>query len=245
MATDNDRKPNWYQTDVKSINSDARQLLESYSGLRAEDVVSHVLTLARCASSPLISHAIYERVVEYLLSNPEIGFLDAGCCVEQEIRFLAHEHIASRQLYGLDMDKAFIDLGYQLFRDKDRLEATSTCGNLTKDDDSKALTQTLGGKIDIVFASSLLHLWNSETQLKATTRLVAGDYPLTGFNDGTQHRHKLESLKGLWHDIGQVTHTEWKVDALLEIDDAVRQNMDASWGDLNMRVIWWSATRIE
>ncbi|KAL2869558.1 class I SAM-dependent methyltransferase [Aspergillus lucknowensis] len=280
MASDKDTKPSWYQTDVKSINPGAQQLLENYSGIPAEDVVSHVLKLRdeafqicpypcigqmRFLSFHLSRHPLYGRVMEYLRNNPKAGFLDAGCCVGQEIRFLAHQGIPSHQLFALDLEQAFIDLGYQLFRDKDSLQATFTCGNLLEDNDSQALTQTLGGKIDIVFAGSLLHLWNYETQLKATTRLVrllrdqvgvmvigrqvgslfAGDYPLTGFNDGTQYRHNLESLKGLWHDIGQATHTQWKVDASLEIDDVVRQNTDASWGDSNMRVIWWSATRIE
>ncbi|KAL4989313.1 hypothetical protein BDW68DRAFT_71886 [Aspergillus falconensis] len=231
MVADNDTKPSWYQTDAKSINLDAQKLLESYSGLRAEDFVSHVLTLRdeafqvcpypcigqmRFLAFHLSRHPLYGRVVEYLRSNVKAGFLDAGCCVGQEIRPLAHQGIQSHQLFGLDMERAFIDLGYQLFRDKDRLEVTFTCGKLTKDNDSEVLTQTLSGKIDIVFASSLHHLWNYETQLKSTTRLVqllrdqvgamvvgrqlgslfAGDYPLTGFNDGMQYRHNLEPLNG-------------------------------------------------
>ncbi|RDW76601.1 class I SAM-dependent methyltransferase [Aspergillus mulundensis] len=280
MTTENNTKPSWYQANVRSINSDAQKLLENYSGLRAEDVVPHVLELRdeafkvcpypcigqmRFLSFHLARHPAYGRVLEYLRNNPTAGLLDAGCCVGQEIRFLAHQGIPGHQLFGLDIEKTFIDLGYRLFQDKDRLEATFTLGDLTEDNDSEALAQTLGGKIDIVFASSLLHLWNYAEQLKATTQLVrllrdqvgvmvvgrqlgslfAGEYPLTGFNDGTQYRHNLESLKGLWHDVGQATSTQWKVEARLEMEDLLRQNLDASWGDSNMRMIWWSATRVK
>lgn len=211
-------------------------------------------------------HPLFERVLEHLRNNPTAGFLDAGCCFGQEIRYLAHQGIPSRQLFGLDFEQAFIDLGYKLFRDKDRLETTFALGDLTVDDDGseEALTKTLGGKIDIVYASSLFHLWDYGTQLKAATRLVsllrdqvgvivvgrqlgsifAGEYPLTGFSDGTQYRHNLESLKGFWLDVGQATSTQWKVEAELKVEDVVQQNLKSSWGDSNMRMIWWSATRI-
>lgn len=40
-----DEKPDWYQTDVQSINPEAQQLLESYSGLAPDEVLPHVLSL--------------------------------------------------------------------------------------------------------------------------------------------------------------------------------------------------------
>ncbi|KAL4934703.1 class I SAM-dependent methyltransferase [Aspergillus undulatus] len=266
MATTDDEKPSWYEKDVKSINPDAQKLLEDYSGLQAEDVLPHVLTLRddafkvcpypcigqmRFLSFHIKRHPLRERILEYLRNNPEAGLLDAGCCVGQGIRYLAHQGISSHQLFGLDIEKPFIDLGYQLFKDKDRLEATFALGNLTDDNDSQALAKSLGEKIDIVFASSVLHLWDYETQLKVATRLVrllrdkpgvmvvgrqmgslfAGEYPLTGFSDGMQYRHTIQSMKGMWHDIEEITRTRWKVEASLTTDDVVQQNKDASRGD--------------
>lgn len=35
----------WYEKDVKSINADAQNLLERYSGLKPEEVLPHVLSL--------------------------------------------------------------------------------------------------------------------------------------------------------------------------------------------------------
>ncbi|KAL4945864.1 hypothetical protein BDV06DRAFT_3816 [Aspergillus oleicola] len=279
MAAESE-KPSWFDNDVKSINPDAQKLLEEYSGLKPEDVLSHVLTLReeafeicpypcigqmRFLSFHIKRHPLYQRVLEYLRNNPSAGLLDAGCCVGQEIRFLANQGIPSSQLFGLDIEQPFIDLGYRLFKDKDRLDATFALGNLTEDNDTEDVAKTLGGKIDIVFASSLLHLWDYGTQLKVALRLVrllrdhpgvmvvgrqmgslyAGEYPLTGFSNGTQYRHNPESIKGIWQDIEEAIQSRWKVEASLTEDDVVKQNRDASWGDPNMRIIWWSATRVE
>ncbi|KAL4964559.1 class I SAM-dependent methyltransferase [Aspergillus stella-maris] len=253
------KKPFWFENDVKSINSDAQKLLEEYSGLKPEDVLPHVLTLReeafkicpypcigqmRFLSFHIKSHPLYERVLEYLRNNPSAGLLDAGCCVGQELRFLASQGIPGSQLFGLDLEQPFIDLGYRLFKDKDWLDATF---------------------IDIVFASSLLHLWEYGTQLKVALRLVhllrdqpgvmivgrqmgsvlAGEYPLAGFRDGTTYRHNALSIKGMWHDIEKATQTRWKVEASLMKDDLVKKNQDTPWGDANIRIIWWSATRVE
>ncbi|KAL5342308.1 hypothetical protein BJX70DRAFT_394902 [Aspergillus crustosus] len=101
MATD--EKPEWCQRDVKSINLDAQEPLENYSGLKAEDVLPHVLSLRdeafkiypypcigqmRFLSLHLKRHPHYERVLDYLRKNPTVGFFDTGCCVGQELRFL-------------------------------------------------------------------------------------------------------------------------------------------------------------
>ncbi|KAL4873669.1 hypothetical protein BDV12DRAFT_159382 [Aspergillus spectabilis] len=277
MATD--EKPEWYQKDAKSINSDAQQLLEKYSGFKSEDVLPHVLALRdeafkicpypcigqmRFLSLHLKRHLHYERVLEYLRNNSAAGFLDAGCCVGQEIRFLTQQGIPDHQLFGLDLEQPFVDLGYQLFRDKDRLDATFVLGDLHVDEESEALAQKLEGKIGIVYASSLLHLWSYEKQLRAATRLVsllcdevgvmvvgrqlgglyAGEFRLTDFNDDTQYRHNVQSIKGLWYGIEQATGTRWKVEVWLIMEDLIQQIKNMPWGDSNMRVVWWSATRI-
>ncbi|KAL4948744.1 hypothetical protein BDW69DRAFT_87575 [Aspergillus filifer] len=285
MAAESE-KPFWFDNDVKSIDPDAQKLLEEYSGLKPEDVLPHVLTLReeafkicpypcigqmRFLSFHIKRHPLYERVLEYLQNNSSAGLLDAGCCVGQELRFLANQGIPGSQLFGIDLEQPFIDLGYRLFKDKDRLGATFVLGNLMEDgnfmedNDTEALTKTLGGNIDIVFASSLLHLWEYSTQLKVALRLVrllrdqpgvmvigrqmgsvlAGEYPLAGFCDGTMYRHNPLSMKGMWHDVEKATQTRWKVEASLMEDDLIKKNQDTPWGDANIRIMWWSATRVE
>lgn len=214
-----------------------------------------------------LSHMpFYPRVLERLRSDPEAGFLDAGCCFGQEIRFLADQGIPGRQLFGFDLEPVFVDLGYRLFCDKDRLEATFAIVDLAAGDghfDSGELTQKLSGRIDVVFASSLFHMWDYELQLLVAIRLVrlcrdkpgimitgrqlgsllGGQYTVPIMGDGAQHyRHNVETMKGFWRDVEKATQTRWKVEAGLYMGEEVELTKKI-WNDDNVRMIWWCATR--
>ncbi|KAJ5957433.1 hypothetical protein N7501_011712 [Penicillium viridicatum] len=141
--TDTATTPGWYQSNVTTIDPDARSLLEKYSGLQSDEVLSHVLTLAHTATR----------------------FLDAGCCVGQELRYLVHRaKIPARSLYGFDLEPGFFDLGYKLFRD----DATDFPATLLRPDlgtkdsewETSPVVDTMRGKIDVVWAGSLLHFWD-------------------------------------------------------------------------------------
>lgn len=291
-------KPDWYQTDVQSINPEAQQLLESYSGLAPDDVLPHVLSLVgltlyssrtftnssqreeafgiyhyacigqmRFLSFNLSHMPFYPRVLEKLRSDPEAGFLDAGCCFGQELRFLANQGIPGTRLFGCDLEQVFIDLGYQLFRDKDRLRATFAVGDLdaaNSDFETGQLTQKLSGKLDVVFASSLFHMWDYDIQFRVAARLVklcrdkpgvmitgrqigslvGGHYEMKGMKDGAFHyRHDIETMERFWSEIGEATSTTWKVEAGLYSGEEVEKTKNMPWSDDNYRMMWWCATR--
>ncbi|KAE8158965.1 hypothetical protein BDV40DRAFT_307441 [Aspergillus tamarii] len=272
-----------YQKDVESINTDAQSLLVRYSGLSPSEVIPHVLSLRdeafkvyhypcigqlRFLAFNLPRMPFYYRILERLRADPSTTFLDAGCCFGQEIRHLVDQGIPGKQLFGCDLEQVFIDLGYQLFRDKDRLEATFATGDLTADDSAftgSPLSQNLSGKIDIIFASSLLHLWDYDTQVRAAIRLVqlcrdkpgvmitgrqlgsrlAGHYPIHGVDDKVFHyRHDVESLKGFWRDVELATQTRWKLEASFFVDPAVEQvkNVVPDY-DSNATMLCWCMTR--
>lgn len=42
-----EKKPEWYQQEVQSINPEAQRLLESYSGFHPDEILPHVLKLVR------------------------------------------------------------------------------------------------------------------------------------------------------------------------------------------------------
>ena len=102
--------------------------------------------------------------------------MDAGCCFGQEIRFLVvEEGIESPQLYGFDLEPAFIDLGYQLFNDQDTLRAQFISADVLADPegpDGKRL-EAWEGKMDIVHAGSLLDSWTWNDMVTAAKRLVS------------------------------------------------------------------------
>ncbi|CAI7653251.1 unnamed protein product [Penicillium glandicola] len=280
MSTD---KPVWYLKEVKSINEDAQNLLEIYSGLAKNEVLPHVLSLRdeafkvfhyacigqlRFLSFHLPRISFYNKVLDHLRSDPTAGFLDAGCCFGQELRFLANQGIPGSQLFGCDIEQVFVDLGYRLFLDRERLHATFAIGDLTTvpgQDGTSQLDEKLGGKIDVVFASSLFHLWDYERQLRAAVRLVglcrsragvmitgrqmgsvlAGHYEINAIKDGAMHyRHNIESMRGFWSDVGEATGTRWEVEAGLYLAEELEQTKDAAWADSNIRMIWWCATRL-
>ena len=194
-------------------------------------------------------------------------FLDAGCCFAQELRFLVFkEGIPGIQLYGFDLEPSFIDLGYELFRDKAKLGATMLSGDVLAAPaapEAKDLT-SLEGKMDIVHAASLLHCWGWDEMIMAAKRLVsftvkqpgsiivgnqmgsldAGQYPMpTG--KGFNYRHNVQSMERFWSQVGRETDTSWKVVSQLFLPPVVMENSQHSWAkaDPNLRMIWFCATR--
>ncbi|EED19376.1 conserved hypothetical protein [Talaromyces stipitatus ATCC 10500] len=271
---DNKTTRDGYREKTAAINPEARSLLQSYSNLAPEEISRHVLTLRdeafavykyscigqmRFLSFNLSRMPFYPRLLELLKSSPGGGFLDAGCCFAQEIRFLANE------------ESVFIDLGYRLFLDKGKLGATFITGDLTELDEatyqSRPLARELGNKMIAIFASSLFHMWDYEDQLLVAGRMVAmcvskpgvmitgrqlgshlgGRYPMTGMcKDGDKfksYRHNEQTIRGFWHEVGEATGTQWTVDAGTYSGEEMEQVRNAPFAEPNMCMIWWSAMR--
>ena len=144
--------------------------------------------------------------------------------------------VPSENLYGADLRLEFLELGYELFKDKDRLKTHFIEADVF-DDEGKGGKELkkLDGKIDIIHAASFLHLFTWDDQVRAGSRMVRllrpttkdalvlgrqlgtikpGEYP--GRRDGvTRYRHDPESFQKMWDVIGEKTGTKWRVDAQL------------------------------
>ncbi len=83
--------------------------------------------------------------------------------------------IPSTQLYGFDLEPRFVEFGYDLFRDRDLFQATLLAGDVLAEPGSKGCggLDTLVGEMDVVFASSFLHLWDWADMEAVAKRLVA------------------------------------------------------------------------
>ncbi|RAH87432.1 hypothetical protein BO86DRAFT_405463 [Aspergillus japonicus CBS 114.51] len=285
-ATTTTTRPGWYQTSVTAIDPAAQSLLEEYSGLQPDEVLPHVLALRdeafnifpypcigqmRFLSCHLARLPFYPHVLARLRASPAHGFLDAGCCVGQELRHLVHcASIPASQLYGFDLEPGFFDLGYKLFRDDAHtFPATFVGGDFGVEDEEAwargAIVRSVQGKVDVVWAGSLLHFWDYEGQVRGVVRLVgltrgavgtivcgrqmgstvAGVYELTGLMDRTMHyRHDVASLLGLWREVEGRTGTRWEVRAELEVGETTAKMRNMSFVDDNARVVWWCATRV-
>ncbi|MCJ1381174.1 hypothetical protein MMC17_004283 [Xylographa soralifera] len=272
-------RPAWFTEHIESIPDAGRRLLEQYSGIPPDQVLSHVIAV-RDKAFDIWSYACIGQVRFLDFSLPKLPywkmviprlrsdatFVDAGCCFGQELRFLTfNENIPATQLYAFDLEPAFIDMGYELFRDKGKLSAHFLSGNLLGGDSSTEVDElaTLEGKMDIVHVASVLHCWAWDDMIIAAKRLVsltsrdpgslivgnqmgsldAGEYDMpTG--KGVNYRHNQESMQRFWDQVGEETDSKWSVTSGMFLPPVVRENMEHSWAksDPNMRMIWFCAT---
>jgi len=132
----------------------------------------------------------------------------------------------------------FIELGYDLFLDKETLKTKFIAGDVF---DPDASIKQLDGKIDIIHAAAFFHLFNWDGQVKIAKRFVsllnpeagvlvigqqlanveAGEY---SFSDKTRYRHNDESFKRMWKLVGDETGTNWQVDACISDSDFLKKH---------------------
>ena len=166
----------------------------------------------------------------------EVTFLDLGCCVGQVLRKLVVDGADSTRLFGVDLEPAFLRLGYELFRDGDRFKATLIAGDVLAEsrpgvDDGGLLA--LDGKIDIVHAGAFFHLFSWKKQVQAAVRLVrflraknpnvfiwgrhmgvdvAGNRLAVRDTGEERFLHNAASWQTLWDEVGTATGTKWRVE---------------------------------
>ena len=60
--------------------------------------------------------------------------MDVGCCFGTDLRVLAHDGIPSHQLIGMDIENEFIELGYELFCDRESFNGRFSICNILKEE---------------------------------------------------------------------------------------------------------------
>ncbi len=178
---------------------------------------------------------VYPEVLERVKQGE--NFLDLGCCFGQEIRQLVFDGAPSSNTYGSDVWGEFMSIGYELFRDKKRLQSTFIAADVF--DDASPLAG-LAGQMNIVYTGAFFHLFSLEEQEKAALRVVqllapqpgsmivgrqsgsedAGEFSRAGDKSGRKHfRHNPQSWKELWDRIGEKTGSKWSVEADLSMPE--------------------------
>lgn len=175
--------------------------------------------------------------------------LDVGCCFAQDLRKLVHDGAPSDNLWGTDILGGFIDLGYELFLDKD----TFRCAFLVADAlDPESSLKQLDGQIDIIYAGFFFHLFDWEQQVRVAERLIRilkpapgslilgkqtgltkADTELLRFKGaGAFWRHNAESFARMWNEAGERTGTKWIVNTALIDEGASKEawvKMNTQW----------------
>ncbi|KAL8898829.1 MAG: hypothetical protein Q9207_006507 [Kuettlingeria erythrocarpa] len=130
--------------------------------------------------------------VSYVHSQPQL-FLDLGCCLAQDLRKLVFDGVPSENLHGLDIERGFIDLSYDLFKDRATLKSrfvvedmfhANAEGNGHLNEESPAgegkppsasstpHLASLENRMSVIAANSIFHLYNYSDQLRLAKRVV-------------------------------------------------------------------------
>ena len=210
----------------------------------------------------LILLPFYQEILTRLQSGAT--FLDAGCCFGQELRYLVRDGIPSTQLYAFDLEPEFIELGYELFRDRAKIQANFVSGDILASPDSAQAGDLakLQGVADITFASSFLHVWDWDDMVVAAKGLVSMTRPTPGSMivgkqlgsyeagrykmptaSGFNYRHNSESMKRFWDLVGEETDSKWSVQADTYQGHELTENREHAWSEPNMCMVWFIATR--
>ncbi|KAK8063668.1 hypothetical protein PG996_008320 [Apiospora saccharicola] len=174
----------WYQPTVKSLSETTVELFENYAGITGEEAIkSHIYRIRDMAWKVLPYPCIglfrfldfsihlspdYTSVVKRVQQGATL--LDLGCCFGQDLRKLAYDAgpgTSTRNLIGTDLEPTFLQLGYELFGDRDRLEATFVPGDVFAED----FLADYRGKVDIVYLGSFLHLFSESRQQTVVKQL--------------------------------------------------------------------------
>lgn len=188
-------------------------------------------------------------------------YLDLGCCFGQDIRRLVKDGAPSENCYGSDLRLEFMELGYQLFLDRETLKTRFVPGDVF--DPNSSLTE-LEGQIDIMHTAAFFHLFSLEQQKQIARRAVrilkpqagsllvgrqvgnvkGGEFPHRTNPDQTMYRHDPETWTRMWQEIGEETSTKWDVQAeLLEWPGAIDQTGPA-WQHEGARRLQFSVRRM-
>lgn len=165
---------------------------------------------------------------------------------------------SSAAMSGLDVEPAFFDLGYELFRDREKMHANFLTADLTKK--SAPSVTPLHSKIDVISAQSLFHLFNLNDQKTIAQHLVSLTKPIPGSmvvgrqagdldagekrglsQDSNVFLHNLDTFDQFWQDVGAVTDSRWKVDA--RVEKAPERMLNQSWSTPGIMVLTFKVTR--
>ncbi|KAJ8119495.1 hypothetical protein ONZ43_g3561 [Nemania bipapillata] len=230
------------------------KIMGSYSGIPEHEQIAHITKLRneayaqfpypcmgtfRFLDLDLARHEAYKEHVRDVLLQPALSgkpeplFLDCGCCLGQEVRKLAADGAPPHRLWASDIEPRFIELGFELFRDADKLPRDHfLCpGDLFADttDPSEDQLNVLNDKVTILNVSAVFHLFDLDEHQRIVNRClrllrkdtgvpmlvlgghVGGQEPSRverGDNGKYRYLHNGETWEALWR--GVCDQPQWK-----------------------------------
>lgn len=206
---------------------------------------------------------IYPQLIQRLKAGQKL--LDLGCCFGADVRRFIYDGAPAENCFGSDISEIFLDLGYKLFNDADRMRGRFMVANIFKldeDVDDHAKLNKMKGDIDILYVSSFFHLFSLAAAIDLGVIVVSLLRPVKGsvvvgrqagttqpgenadsaaMDGGKQYRHNVASMTDMWNEIGRRTGTSWKVEGSLdelEIGPQHRRDEDREARETDRRLLF-------
>ncbi|KAK2750321.1 hypothetical protein FQN57_003801 [Myotisia sp. PD_48] len=246
----------WYKPQIgRRLKPSTQYVFEKWSGVSGDELITH-LHYIRDKAWPL---GEYPCVGEWIFLLPSISafpqfpeiierarhgatILDIGCCFGQDLRRLAAHGASTESMFALDINSSLWDLGFELFKDAERMRATFIQADFLK---ASTKLKFLNGKTDIIIACQFLHLFSWEGQIQAAKQVVALSKPgtvLIGYQQararareyirpwGMMFYHNVNTFKNMWEFVERETGTKWNVKAeLVDLHDWGMEDEDIEW----------------
>lgn len=257
----------WFdeQPSEEQITKESKTLLETYSGIPHDEVIPHIVSVRNEAWEVFPYPCIgqfrfleggikniddYKEIIQRIQQGQK--FLDLGCCFGQTIRQLAADGAPSENMCGSDIQAPYIDLGYKLFKDREKLQSKFVVADIF---DANSVLNEIKGQVDIIYTGSFFHLWDLKKQKEASKIVALLLRPQPGsmivgrqvgaveareeqVSSGNMFLHNVESFQKLWKEIGDELGISFKVEAQLK-------DLSKSFfrGPKDSRRIWFTITR--
>lgn len=185
-------------------------------------------------------------------------FLDLGCCFGQDVRSLVYDGAPPEQIWGTDLQSGFIELGYELFQDKETLKSHFLAADVL--DTGSCLAQ-LDHTIDVTYAGCFFHLFDWEQQVQVAKRIIqllaaqkgslvigkqvghvtADEKPFQIPSGGIVWRHNVASFRRMWEEAAGQSNGQWRVNAWLSDEGSFKE----AWRDADTRWLMFEIERLE
>lgn len=159
-------------------------------------------------------------------------------------------------MYASDLNLELWSLGFDLFRDHERMGATFIQANIF---DLDSNLKQLNEQMDIIIANHFLHLFDWDQQLSAMRRIVDLSKKGTmcvGYQRGQLQAqvvarpwgdmflHDLASFRLIWETLEHETGAHWEVEVdMVDLTEWGMAEEDLEWMPPSSRGIAFSATR--
>lgn len=153
-------------------NKNIENFFKDYSNLdketllnKAYDIYTKAMEVHsyRCIASfrfltpRIVNNPFYNKIKNHWQGK---SIVDIGCGMGTDLRRMNLDGAAQENLYGIDIENTFINLGFDLFNDKNTNIINFLTGNIL---DKMIIDQLhLRNKFDIIYSSAVIHLLNKE-----------------------------------------------------------------------------------